>query len=74
MRLYHGAEDGWLERAAAEQPFGRLIDPAEIARACAFLCSGESGLMTGAIIDFDQSVVGCYDSAPHPSRPNDAAP
>ena len=69
MRLYHGAEDGWLEKAAAEQPFGRLLDPGEVARAVAFLASGESGLMTGSIIDFDQSVVGCYESAPHPSRP-----
>jgi NAD(P)-dependent dehydrogenase (short-subunit alcohol dehydrogenase family) len=67
MRLNHGAEDGWLEKAAAEQPFGRLIEPREVARTCAFLVSAESGLMTGAIIDFDQSVVGCYESAPHPS-------
>ena len=28
-----------------------------------------SGLMTGSIIDFDQSVMGCYESAPHPSKP-----
>jgi NAD(P)-dependent dehydrogenase (short-subunit alcohol dehydrogenase family) len=67
MRREHGAQDGWLEKAAAEQPFGRLIDPAEVARACAFLATAESGLMTGAIIDFDQSVVGCYESAPHPT-------
>jgi NAD(P)-dependent dehydrogenase (short-subunit alcohol dehydrogenase family) len=67
MRLCHGAEDGWLDKAAAEQPFGRLIEPDEVARTCAFLVSDESGLMTGAIIDFDQSVVGCYESAPHPS-------
>src|SRR5829696_434689 len=66
MRLNHGAEDGWLDKAAAEQPFGRLIEPAEVARACAFLVSAESGLMTGSIIDFDQSVAGCYESAPHP--------
>jgi NAD(P)-dependent dehydrogenase (short-subunit alcohol dehydrogenase family) len=67
MREVHGATDGWLEKAAAEQPFGRLIDPAEVARACAFLCSAESGLMTGAVIDFDQSVAGCNESAPHPA-------
>ena len=67
MRTVHGATDGWLEKAAAEQPFGRLIDPGEVARACAFLCSAESGLMTGAVIDFDQSVAGCYESAPHPA-------
>jgi NAD(P)-dependent dehydrogenase (short-subunit alcohol dehydrogenase family) len=68
MRLNHGAEDGWLDKAAAEQPFGRLIEPREVARACAFLASAESGLMTGSIIDFDQSVLGCYESAPHPSE------
>jgi NAD(P)-dependent dehydrogenase (short-subunit alcohol dehydrogenase family) len=69
MRRYHGAQDGWLAKAAAEQPFGRLIDPAEAARAVAYLASAESGLMTGAIIDYDQSVLGCYESAPHPSPP-----
>src|SRR5215470_2819626 len=68
MRLYHGAKDGWREKATAEQPFGRLIDPAEAARAVAFLASAESGLMTGAIVDFDQSVLGCWEQAPHPSQ------
>ena len=68
MRLNHGAEDGWLEKAAAAQPFGRLLEPVEVARACAFLASAESGLMTGSIIDFDQSVLGCYESAPHPTQ------
>jgi NAD(P)-dependent dehydrogenase (short-subunit alcohol dehydrogenase family) len=71
MRTYHGAQDGWLEMAAKEQPFGRLLDPNEVARAVTFLSSAESGMMTGSIIDFDQSVLGCYESAPHPSRPAD---
>ncbi|WP_243375493.1 SDR family oxidoreductase [Microvirga solisilvae] len=69
VRLYHGAQDGWLEKAEKEQPFGRLLDPKEVARAVAFLTSTESGMMTGSIIDFDQSVVGCYEDAPHPSKP-----
>jgi NAD(P)-dependent dehydrogenase (short-subunit alcohol dehydrogenase family) len=69
LRTYHGAQDGWLEKAAKEQPFGRLLEPAEVARAVAFLASRESGMMTGSVVDFDQSVVGCYESAPHPSRP-----
>jgi NAD(P)-dependent dehydrogenase (short-subunit alcohol dehydrogenase family) len=69
MRLYHGAQDGWLEKAAAEQPFGRLIDPNEAARAVSFLASEESGMMTGVNIDFDQTAVGCWESAPHPTRP-----
>jgi NAD(P)-dependent dehydrogenase (short-subunit alcohol dehydrogenase family) len=61
MKKYHGAEDGWLEGAAKTRPFGRLIDPKEVARACAYLASAESGLMTGANIDFDQNVVGVGD-------------
>jgi NAD(P)-dependent dehydrogenase (short-subunit alcohol dehydrogenase family) len=61
MKTYHGAKDGWLEEAVKTKPFGRLIDPREVARACAFLCSDESGLMTGANIDFDQNVVGTTD-------------
>jgi NAD(P)-dependent dehydrogenase (short-subunit alcohol dehydrogenase family) len=67
MRREHGAQDGWLAKASAEQPFGRLIEPDEVARACAYLASAESGLMTGSVIDFDQSVLGCYESAPHPT-------
>jgi len=44
-----------------DAPFGRLIDPKEVARACAYLASSESGLMTGSNIDFDQNVVGAGD-------------
>ena len=66
MKTYHGAEDGWLEAAAKTKPFGRLVDPKEVARACAYLCSDESGLMTGANIDFDQNVVGAGDEPLEP--------
>jgi NAD(P)-dependent dehydrogenase (short-subunit alcohol dehydrogenase family) len=61
MKTYHGAKDNWLEEAVRTRPFGRLIDPAEVARACAYLASEESGLMTGANIDFDQTIVGVSD-------------
>src|SRR5277367_1044932 len=61
MKTYHGAKDGWLDEAVKSRPFGRLIDPKEVARACAYLASSESGLMTGANIDFDQTVVGTGD-------------
>jgi len=69
MRKFHGAKDGWRREAAAQQPFGRLIDPAEAARAVAYLASTESGMLTGANIDFDQSVLGAWESAPHPATP-----
>jgi NAD(P)-dependent dehydrogenase (short-subunit alcohol dehydrogenase family) len=69
QRTHHGADDDWLERAAAAQPFGRLINTNEAARAVAYLASAESGLMTGSMINFDQSVWGAYDDAPHPQEP-----
>jgi len=58
QRKFHGAGDDWLEKAEAAQPTGRLIKPDEVARTLCFLLSEESGLMTGAVIDFDQSVLG----------------
>lgn len=48
----------WEAKAKAALPFGRLIDPAEAARAVNFLVSDDAGLMTGAIVNFDQSVWG----------------
>ncbi len=66
MRTYHAASDGWREQAEAGLPLGRLVKPEEVARAVGYLAGSESGLMTGAVIDFDQSVLGCYESAPQP--------
>lgn len=64
QREYHGGDDKWLEKAAAGQPFGRLLAPEEVARAVTFLASDDSGMMTGSVIHFDQSVWGAYDTAP----------
>jgi NAD(P)-dependent dehydrogenase (short-subunit alcohol dehydrogenase family) len=58
QRQFHGAGDEWRQEAGARQPFGRLIDPEELAGLIAYLASPASGLMTGAVIDFDQSVMG----------------
>jgi NAD(P)-dependent dehydrogenase (short-subunit alcohol dehydrogenase family) len=68
QRRAHAAPADWLARAEATRPFGRLLKPAEVARAVAFLASAESGLMTGSIVDFDQSVHGCWDSPPAPEH------
>lgn len=60
----------WESKAAAGLPFGRLIDPAEVARVVNFIASDDAGLMTGAVINFDQSVWGAYSSqAPAPDGP-----
>jgi NAD(P)-dependent dehydrogenase (short-subunit alcohol dehydrogenase family) len=58
QKRFHAASDDWLEKAEKEQPFGRLIKPAEVAEFAAFLLSERSGLMTGSLIDFDQNVIG----------------
>lgn len=71
QRRYHDRDDGWLAEAEAIQPFGRLIKPDELAAAIAFLASEESGLMTGAVVDFDQSVQG---AGPQPVPPPEITP
>jgi NAD(P)-dependent dehydrogenase (short-subunit alcohol dehydrogenase family) len=57
----------WAEDAGRGLPFGRLISADEVARAIAWLASDESGLITGAIIDYNQTVMGTPPAAP-PSR------
>ncbi len=66
MKTYHDAEPGWLAKAEQGRPFGRLIKPAEVARAVAYLSSPESGLMTGSIIDFDQQIIGTGNAIAEP--------
>ncbi len=61
VKKYHGKQDGWLAEAEKSQPWGRLVKPDEVARACAYLASDESGLMSGAIIDFAQMVLGAHN-------------
>ena len=73
QRRFHDAPADWLAAAEAGQPFGRLLKTREVAKAIAFLCSEESGMMTGSVIDFDQSVAGAYDAPPQPGRRLDAA-
>ena len=62
QRTFDGAADGWLEQAEAEMPFGRLITPTEIARTVVHLATADSGMMTGAVVEWDQTVMGAGDS------------
>ncbi len=65
-----GGDPDWEAKAAAALPFGRLVDPAEAARAVNFLVSDDAGLMTGAIVNFDQSVWGAVAAGmPVPDGP-----
>jgi NAD(P)-dependent dehydrogenase (short-subunit alcohol dehydrogenase family) len=60
QRRYHGATDGWLERAEAAQPMGQLCKPHQPAGLASYLLSPDAGVMTGALIDYDQNVPGAY--------------
>ena len=61
QRTAHGATDGWLEEASAQLPMGKLGQPDETADFVVYLLSDRSGVVTGAILDWDQIVVGGYD-------------
>lgn len=56
-----GRPESWLEEEGPRQPFGRLLRPADVAPLVAYLLGDESSMMTGAIVDFDQRVVGAWD-------------
>ena len=60
QKKFHNGGDVWLEKAEKKVPFKRLTKPIDVARGLAFLCSSESGLMTGSIVDFDQTVHGWH--------------
>jgi len=68
LQLKESGEPDWEAKANAGLPFGRLLDPEEVARAALFLASDDAGMMTGAVIHYDQSVWGGYDGqAPGPA-------
>jgi hypothetical protein len=39
---------------------GMLVKPAHVAGLASYLLSDASGVMTGALVDFDQNVAGAY--------------
>ena len=61
QRRFHGAQDGWLEEASAALPMGKLGQVDEIADMVVYLLSDRSGVVTGSVIDWDQTVPGAHD-------------
>ena len=55
-----GQPDNWLEQANAARPFGRILHPKDIAPMVTYLLSDQSQMMTGSIIDLDQTIHGPY--------------
>ena len=60
QKKWHGAGDDWLEQAEAGAPMGMLVKPAHLALLASYMLGPNSGVMTGAVVDFDQFVPGVY--------------
>jgi NAD(P)-dependent dehydrogenase (short-subunit alcohol dehydrogenase family) len=60
QKKFHGASEDWLAKAEAAQPMGQLVKPDQVAGLAAYMLSPESGVMTGALVDYDQNVAGAY--------------
>ncbi|WP_108398224.1 SDR family oxidoreductase [Devosia submarina] len=52
-----GKGPGWLDEANKRMPWGRLVEPDDVARLALFLLGDASIPMTGALIDQDQNFV-----------------
>jgi NAD(P)-dependent dehydrogenase (short-subunit alcohol dehydrogenase family) len=55
-----GQAEDWLEQADASRPFGRLLRPQDIAPMVTYLLSDAARMVTGSVMDFDQTVLGTY--------------
>ncbi|CAM5456277.1 glucose 1-dehydrogenase [Mycolicibacterium aubagnense] len=55
---FHGAGADWLARAEAGAPMGQLVKTHEMAGLITYMLSSQSGVMTGALVDYDQNVPG----------------
>ena len=63
QKKFHDAEDDWLEKAEASVPMGQLVKPAQMAPLIAYLLSPKSGIITGAVINYDQQIIGAVPEA-----------
>jgi len=64
QRKYHGAGDDWLANAERQQPMGQLCKPHQLAELASYILSPNAGVMTGALVDYDQNIVGAYPEVP----------
>ncbi len=55
-----GRAGDWLEEADASRPLGRLLRPGDIAPMVTYLLSDAAQMVTGSVIDFDQTIHGPY--------------
>jgi NAD(P)-dependent dehydrogenase (short-subunit alcohol dehydrogenase family) len=58
VKLLEGKGEHWVEDAVRTRPFGRLLEPQDIAYAAAYFASDESACITGTVMDMEQYPVG----------------
>lgn len=61
VQRLEGQPEDWLQAADKGAPFGRILRPRDVAGMAAYLLSDEACMMTGALVDFDQHVMGIYN-------------
>jgi NAD(P)-dependent dehydrogenase (short-subunit alcohol dehydrogenase family) len=60
QKKWHDAPDNWLAEAESAQPMGQLVKPDQLAGLISYMISPRSGVMTGALVDYDQHVAGAF--------------
>jgi len=68
QKRVHKKDENWLAKEENKVPFKRLTKPLDVAKGLAFMCSDESGLMTGSVIDFDQTVHGWHSYSAYDTK------
>jgi len=68
-----GEPDDWLAAADRGAPLGRLLRPDDIAQMVTYLLSEAAAIVTGSVIDFDQTVHGSSGEHVPPARTGAAA-
>ncbi|MEM7800514.1 MAG: SDR family oxidoreductase [Chloroflexota bacterium] len=52
-----GQPEEWLEAADATRPLGRILRPGDIAPMVTFLLSSQASMVTGSVIEWDQTMI-----------------
>ena len=58
VKRLEGKGEDWVADALQTRPFGRLLEPRDIAYAAAYFASDEGACVTGAVMDLEQYPVG----------------
>ncbi len=61
QRRFHDAGDDWREQAGRRLPAGRLAAPEDVVGIAVLLLSDASGVVTGSVLDWDQTIPGTSD-------------